>query len=93
MRIDVRNFGSDSALGDRGAYLHHAAGGAIFLGSGAPEFVATDTIARGLLEHRAVFGIAGIMRGASDAYEAENQQCSNFQTERLWHSVTARGMN
>ena len=93
MRIDVRNFGSDSALGDRGAYLHHAAGGAIFLGSGAPEFVATDTIARGLLEHRAVFGIAGIMRGASDAYEAENQQSGNFQTERLWHSVTARGMN
>ena len=63
---------SDTALGDRGAYLHHAAGGAILLGSGAPEFVAADAIARGLFEHRAVCGIAGVVRGASNACEAEN---------------------
>jgi len=75
-------------LACRGAYLHCAAGDAILLGPATPELVATDAIARSLFEHRAIFGIAGVVGAASGTYKAQNYKRSDSQTWQSRHEVT-----
>jgi hypothetical protein len=82
LAASLSSLGSASTgVGSRRAYLHtRAAGDTILLSPGTPEFVALDAIARGLLVHRTIRGIAGVVSAASGAYEAEKYNCGDPQT-------------